>query len=259
MKDQITTTMVAFLAATALSLPEIVHADGIPEPGLVMYGSVTNTAGTFQLTAGAVRWTAAGAGSSASVQATIASVNGQYFYVAHVPFETRAVSGTTFTPAANTLPLTDATTQFTRSATVMGTNATLVAPALGTFNFGKADRGRVERVDLEVNLPDVPPPTGDTDGDGVSDAAEQIAGTDPRDPNSVFKASTDLQPAAGGGLVVKWSSVAGKTYAVYRATDLGEGFSPLATGISATAPENQFTDPGATGAGPYFYRVQVDP
>jgi hypothetical protein len=160
-------------------------------------------------------------------------------------------------PAANTLPLTDSTTSFTRSATVMGTNATL---ALNSFSFSKADRGRVERVDLLVNLPGVLPPTNqDTDGDGVPDWAELVAGTDPSNPNSVFKASTAIQPAPGGGLIIKWSSVAGKTYSIHRTTNLGLSFAALATNLPATAPQNQYTDAAATNAGPYFYRIQVNP
>lgn len=236
------------------------HADGIPEPGLVMYGSVTNTAGSFVLMSGGVQWNASGGGSSASVAATIANVNGQYFYLAQIPFETRAASSTTFTPKPNTLPLTDTTTSFTRSASVMGTNATMAPPALGTFNFSKGDRGKVERVDLLVNLPGVGlAPNADDDHDGVPNWAEQIAGTNPNDPNSVFRASTDIQPAPGGGLTIKWSSVAGHNYAVHCTKGLEQPFICLSSNLPATAPLNQYTDASATNAGPYFYRIQVNP
>lgn len=88
--------------------------------------------------------------------------------------------------------------------------------------------------------------------------AEQVAGTDPRDPNSVFKASTDLRPAPAGGLVIQWASAAGRNYAVHRATDLAGGFTPLATGIPGTPPLNQFTDADATGSGPYFFLGDPD-
>jgi hypothetical protein len=86
-----------------------------------------------------------------------------------------------------------------------------------------------------------------------------IAGTNPNDPNSVFEASTDIQPAPGGGLIIKWSSVAGKVYSIHGATDLAQVFTPPATNRPATVPQNQYADATATNTGPYFYRIQVNP
>ena len=243
------------LSVFALCL--LAFAEGLPEPGLVLYGTVTNANGSMPVVQGNVQWSASGGGSSAAVSSILANVNGQYFYIARIPFETRSVSGGTFTPTPNTLPLTEATTAFARSVTALGTNATIAPPALPTFNFSKADRGRIERVDLRVNL--AIDPSLDSDGDGVPNWAEQIAGTNPNDPNSVFRASTDIQPAPGGGLILKWASITGKSYSIHRTTDLGQSFTALSGNLAATAPQNQYTDSSATGPGPYFYRIQVNP
>lgn len=240
-----------------MSCPSTLHADGIPEPGLVMYGAVTNVNGGWPLPGVSVQWQVSGGGSVATVSTATANVNGAYFYIAQIPFETRSVSGGNFPAATNTLPLTDAVTTFNRSATAAGTNASIAPPALPAFNFSKAERGRVERVDLLVYF--TPDAALDSDGDGVPNWAEQIAGTNPFDANSVFKASTDIQPAPGGGLIIKWSSVAGKIYSIHRTTNLGQSFTTLAANVPATAPLNQYTDSTATNAGPYFYRIQVNP
>ncbi len=85
-------------AIMSLFATTLAFGDGIPEPGLVMYGSVTNTAGSFALMSGGVQWAASGAGLSATVASTIANVKGQYFYLAHIPFEQRAIPDVTFTP-----------------------------------------------------------------------------------------------------------------------------------------------------------------
>src|SRR5690606_4966371 len=99
--------------------PTLIHAEGIPEPSPIMYGSVTNT-GSFALTSDIVEWAVSGAGSNATITSTIASVNGQSFYVARIPFETRSAWNLAFEPSPNTLPLTASPTIFTRSVTVNG-------------------------------------------------------------------------------------------------------------------------------------------
>ncbi|MFZ9932844.1 MAG: DUF1800 family protein [Chthoniobacterales bacterium] len=58
----------------------------------------------------------------------------------------------------------------------------------------------------------------DEDGDGQSDAQEERAGTDPKDPASRFRAS-EIR-AAGGGIVVGWPTHPGKAYRILCTTNL---------------------------------------
>jgi hypothetical protein len=247
----------------------------IPEPGLVMYGSVNaSLSGGGMLAAGVLDWTIYGNSSTTTVATTIIDVNGQYFYIARVPFETRHVGADTFAATRNTLEFIATGATYTRSAQVNGTNATIAFASSGnlaTFPFGAGNRGSVERVDLQVNLT-VPSfqdwalryfgttninPNADADGDGVSNYKEYLAGTDPLNKNSLF-ILTSIARDPQGGVDVSWQSVAYKTYALLRASDLSQTFATIQTGIAAAAPTNTFYDATATGPGPYYYRVQLE-
>jgi len=149
----------ARLAVLSLFTATITFAAGIPEPGLVMYGAVRNTAaGNARLITGTLTWTIAPAsGSPVTITTPLTDISGQYSYALRVPFES-VVGSSTLSP--NTLPLNSATTSYTRTnvfLTVNGTNypCTIAAPAIGTFTFNTATRGQMAAVDLTVSAPAV--------------------------------------------------------------------------------------------------------
>ncbi len=113
-------------------------------------------------------------------------------------------------------------------------------------------------------------PNDDADGDGATNADEYWAGTDPADPVSRFNIAvtrtTVTDPARSNPSesqvvpVISWPSASNRTYSVWRATTLSRGaagFSLLQSEIPGSPPYNMLTDSTATGAGPYYYRVQV--
>ena len=59
---------------------------------------------------------------------------------------------------------------------------------------------------------------GDADGDGASNAAEYLAGTDPRDAGSVFRIWVEAAPGGGDELV--FAAVAGRSYRIEQSSDL---------------------------------------
>ena len=96
----------------------------------------------------------------------------------------------------------------------------------------------------------------DFDLDGSGDRDELFAGTDPKDPNSLFEATGATLPTLNPGFVVRWASTSSRVYGVSRSTNLLAGFAPLATNLPATPPENVYTDsvpPAAQG----LYRIDV--
>jgi hypothetical protein len=252
----------------------------LPEPGLILYGVVSNAAGGQRLAIGNLEWTieSPSGGQAVKVRATLTNLNDQFSYVLEIPFETRLVGGQSLGATPGALELSATPTSFNR-ATVMldGIPATVLDPGQRTFRFGPSDRGRMERVDLVVSTISVDTDSDgltdawertffgnlgrdgkeDFDRDGVTDADEHVAGTSPTDPQSVFK-FIEIQPAVAGGVRVRWSSIAGRTYTLERSNDLRSGFAPIQTGIAATPPENGFTDAAASSIGPNFYRLTVN-
>ena len=97
-------------------------------------------------------------------------------------------------------------------------------------------------------------PNDDFDGDGLTNAAEYVAGTVPTDSDSRF--IVYLPPPVGGASPsLQWTSVAGKTYTIHKASDLSSGFTILQDNIPATPPLNTYTDPVPGTAA--FYVISV--
>jgi len=132
----------------------------------------------------------------------------------------------------------------------------------------RLQEGPVSLVDADLNgLPDEwerlyfgrirTDPNADTDGDLANNRAEAVAGTNPLEAGSVLK-FVQIRPSAGG-VTLEWASAVNHYYTVVRSDEPQTGYLPVGLGILATPPRNVFEDVLATGPGPYFYRVQVEP
>ena len=97
----------------------------------------------------------------------------------------------------------------------------------------------------------------DSDGDGMNNWQEWMAGTIPTDRASLLTMLSPSNNAAG--VAVSWRSVSGRTYFLQRGTNLAPQpiFSTLRSNLTAQAGATTFTDTTATNRGPYFYRVGV--
>lgn len=101
-------------------------------------------------------------------------------------------------------------------------------------------------------------PDGDSDQDGMSDAAEALAGTDPHDPLSVLKIlHIDREPDA---VAVTWTSVSDRSYVLEFSQDLASPSWETVTELDALAgPETTSRDtlPTRIERGSGYYRVRV--
>ena len=239
----------------------------------------------MRLTAGTLTWRFVPSDGSAPVVLTtrLANINDQFSYRLMVPCERQIA---TLTASANTLKLVTPPISYDRSqVTLDATPVSFAPPNLGNFTFSRSERGRIERIDLEVSLPSLDlgasrpsvdmdgnglsdvweirhfgkigiNPNADSDRDGMSHVQEMKAGTDPNEVQSAF-AFIEIAPVPQGGLQVRWSSVAGKTYALQRSPEMLTGYVDIRTGIPATPPVNSFIDDTAVSARTYFYRLRI--
>lgn len=104
---------------------------------------------------------------------------------------------------------------------------------------------------LENFGPDVfewPSPNADSDGDGASNRAEFLAGTDPLNANSVLRVR--LEPT-GRGLLVHWNTVPGLIYQLQSTTNFGAWNNVGEPSFAPGTTDSQYVGGGNAG----YYRV----
>jgi hypothetical protein len=269
---------------------------GVPEPGLVIWGSVVNQTNPAQaITISSATWsvsdgTKTAAYSAASKPPTrIVSLNGQSFYVLEVPFDTRQIGTVTLADpttvgiASFALQSASAPT-YTLTPTINGALATVRsidgAPASGgtvpVSGFTAATRGRVIRVDLAIlpvtetyntwatrifgdpNLAGAAP-TADPDGDGMNNLNEYLSGTDPKDPKSslrILQLTIQGQPPQA---VLGWQSVTNRTYKIETAADPEGPWIGLGTLIPSAGDTTQVRVDSTVGDLQRLFRVRLAP
>jgi hypothetical protein len=92
----------------------------------------------------------------------------------------------------------------------------------------------------------------DPDRDGLSNAEEMIAGSDPRDPASSLNI-TELQPNEENWPIITWETQAGREYTIEWSPSLSQDFRAISQAIPA--PQNMWTNKNADPNG--FYRIRA--
>ena len=98
----------------------------------------------------------------------------------------------------------------------------------------------------------------DPDHDGASNLAEWVAGTNPTNAASCLRLLAPVITATNS-ILIRWPSVAGKTYRLERATNLVSGFNTVVgSNIVATPPINSQPDTNSLPSKARYYRIQVE-
>jgi hypothetical protein len=97
-------------------------------------------------------------------------------------------------------------------------------------------------------------PDGDKDSDGMSNADEAIAGTNPLDNSSRFKVDSTTV-ASDGEVTITWTPSPSRSYALQASTTLATGsWTSLATGLTS----GSYTDTTADEEPQKFFRIIVE-
>ena len=130
----------------------------------------------------------------------------------------------------------------------------------GTYTFPDANHNGISDLwEQQYRGAVTPGYTGqqDGDGDGASDLAEWLAGTDPGSAASVLKLSLpQVQP--NGTVRFNWPTVTGRSYRLEVSTDL-HTWMGVTTATRADGTPLEATLPALDPLLPYFFRVIVTP
>jgi hypothetical protein len=148
------------------------------------------------------------------------------------------------------------------NAATSNTSATISGLAFGTLVHARFRQinnagisGPYSSSSVAIEMLD---PAADRDGDGQDNASEQLAGTNPLDPASRFRAlATGID---GNDVTVTVATVPGKTYQLETSTTLlPDSWQDIGAPVQAAASSTLFTHPAAGGDLRRFYRVKVVP
>ncbi len=198
-------------AVTGLMADSLVPP-GVPEPGLVIWGTVASASNLSTLVAiDSMTWEVTSTSGEHAVFSGEPYVqiraDQKGYYVLEIPFDTRTFNNVSlFEAPKNSFELKDSSSTYTLVPTVNGASATVVkvdgiARNSESFaaNLTVAEKGKMIRLDLTVPIdhysiwingyfpgitdPDKIGKDADPDGDGFTNYEEFLAKTDPTDPD----------------------------------------------------------------------------
>ncbi len=266
--------VVLFGLVTVLSV--MTHAEGIPEPGIVLYGEVRNLNTLFtnrpRLTFGELDWPVRAGEKTLRLRVGLTNLAGNLSYRVRIPFET-VVGGNSEGPASFVLnaAATDYASVLEGVVYRSGTNAlpatirsftTNSIGSMAVYRLNAAARGVVQRVDLSINSAGVAPARGvpGTSEVGLPGWAGGVGNGGQGEVPGFHFTLVGAHPE--GGVRLEWTGApTAKTFYLLRAEVLEEGLGSY--GIVKVFPKGSpaggtFHDAQADAEGSYFYRLWAE-
>lgn len=107
----------------------------------------------------------------------------------------------------------------------------------------------------ELNNPAISGDDADPDGDTVTNEAEFISGTDPRDGDSYLQVDGVVQAGGGSGMVIRFTAMPGKTYTVQYRDSLGSGTWQKLGDVAAQPQVHTAEVPDNNATSSRYYRI----
>ncbi|GAB4172318.1 MAG: hypothetical protein Fur0032_11690 [Terrimicrobiaceae bacterium] len=232
----------------------------MPEPPLIVYGTLpqdsvvevsVHTEGDIELLRNL---------------ATSIEVDGQHFYLAEIPMESRALPHGRQAATPGTLELTSQSLTICLWSVAGGTSTQRSETNLV---ISDGQRGYIVRLDPTAQPPEtyeewserifgsVQPRDGDSDGDGVNDYSEYVAGTDPKSAGSHLGAAS-VRPLGSGMIRIEWPTVGGRVYQLVKAgAPDATTWCNVGDPVAGTGAVVGVTDTLASGEQTAVYRIKV--
>ena len=231
--------------------------DLVVDSNPVFFGSNTSASVTILSLVSSGKGSISPAGTLTSASPAAASYNitpSNYWYIANV--YTGAVNGSSGTVAS----AQGVTNVFNLALTNITVNYFVSASFLPQTVAGSPYRTPLEWL-AQYGCVSTNADTGDTDGDGLLDGQEYVAGTIPNNSNSVVKVLSET--VTGGVVNLQWlgaagANINGRLYVLAGATNLvSTNTWPVLTNLTLGVSGTNMTTISSPGTTPFFYKIVV--
>lgn len=173
-------------------------------------------------------------------------------------FASDLLNATTVQLYARRAGLTGAQSVHVEALTVVGV---VPPPSVDELQGDRDGDGMPDYWEVDNGLSFLAPEDADSDDDedSMTNYAEFLAGTDPNDDSSalMIEQVTRGNGVSGANHTLTWQSALGRSYSVWRTTDLSLGFEEVAQAIPSGGEQTVFEDTSGGSGRTFYYKIKL--